>query len=97
MLFEWDEAKSEKNARERGLPFEVAVLLFDSDTLEKPDTRRDYSEERIQAIGQVEGRFLFCVYTWRGTSEEPVRRIISLRMAKRKEIDAYQASVAGGR
>lgn len=96
MVFEWDEAKSRKNARERGLPFEVAAAMFDGDTLEMPDTRRDYGEARIQAIGQVEGRFLFCVYTWRGAPEAPMRRIISLRKAKRTEIDAYQASVAGG-
>ena len=97
MSFEWDEAKSERNARERGLPFEAAVPMFDGDTLEKPDTRREYGENRMQAIGQVEGRFLFCVYTWRGTAEAPVRRIISLRKAKRREVDAYQAAVAGRR
>ena len=90
-MFEWDEAKSRKNRKERGLPFEAAVPMFDNDTLEKPDTRQDYGEQRFQAIGCVEGRILFCVYTWRGTTSEPVRRIISLRVAKRSEADAYKA------
>jgi uncharacterized protein len=88
-LFEWDAAKSARNARERKLPFVIAMALFDSDTLEQDDRRRDYGERRIKAIGMVAGRCLVCVYTWRGTSDMPIRRIISLRVASRKETHAY--------
>ena len=36
-------------------------------------------------IGEIEGEILFVVYTWRGAS----RRIISARLASRRERDAY--------
>ena len=39
MMFEWDEAKSAVNAETRGLPFELAALLFDGPTLETVDSR----------------------------------------------------------
>jgi uncharacterized DUF497 family protein len=90
MVFEWDHAKSERNRLERGLPFELASLLFDGPTLERIDDRRDYGEARVQAVGLVGGRTLFCVYAERG----PVRRIISLRYANRRERDAYRAAFA---
>ena len=91
MEFEWDRAKSERNEVERGLPFELAVLLFDGPTIERVDDRRSYGELRIRALGMVGGVTLHCVYTRRGE----VRRIISLRYANRKERDAYRATYSG--
>ena len=88
MVFEWDEAKSADNAATWGLPFEIAMALFDGPTLESPDRRRDYGEKRIKAIGAVAGHFLVCVYTDR----DAVRRIISLRAANRRERDAYRTA-----
>jgi uncharacterized DUF497 family protein len=91
MDFEWDRAKSERNESERGLPFELAALLFDGPTIECADARRYYGETRIRAIGVAENLTLHCVYTQRGE----VRRIISLRYANRKERDAYRATYPG--
>ena len=91
MDFEWDSAKSERNERERGLPFELSVLLFDDAVIERVDERRSYGETRIRAIGAVGSKTLHCVYTQRGE----VRRIISLRYANRKERDAYRATHPG--
>jgi uncharacterized DUF497 family protein len=91
MEFEWDRAKSERNERERGLPFELAVLLFDGPVIERVDARRDYGETRIRAIGVVGELTLHCVYTQR----REVRRIMSLRYANRKERDAYRATYPG--
>jgi len=88
MEFEWDPAKSERNREERGLPFELAVELFEGPISEQADNRRDYGETRVQAIGRVGGSILVCVYTDRGE----VRRIISLRDANRRERNAYRAS-----
>jgi uncharacterized DUF497 family protein len=51
--------------------------------------RRDYGERRIQAIGQANEDVLFVVYTWRGA----MRRIISARLANRRERDAYRKAV----
>jgi uncharacterized protein len=91
MDFEWDRAKSERNERDRGLPFELAALLFDGPVIEHVDDRRSYGETRIRAIGVVGGLGLHCVYTQRAQ----VRRIISPRYANRKERDAYRATYPG--
>ena len=90
MTFEWDEAKSRRNARQRRLPFELAEARFASPTVEWEDARRDYGERRFIAVGRIGNRFLLCVYTWRHSRGEPIRRVISLRPAKRREIDVYR-------
>jgi uncharacterized DUF497 family protein len=92
MVFEWDDAKSLRNLHERRLPFDVAMALFDGPTLEVEDTRRNYGEVRIIAIGKVRNVILVCVYTDRPTASGLVRRIISLRLAHRKERDGYRTT-----
>jgi uncharacterized DUF497 family protein len=92
MSFGWDPPKSEKNARERGLPFEIAMALFDGRTVEFDDVRRNYGERRILAYGIVAGRVLVCVHTWRGSVDEARRWIISLRKADKGESNAYRAA-----
>jgi len=84
--FEWDDRKSERNLKERGFDFEAAKGIFQSPVLEEIDDRRDYGEIRISATGQIAGRFLVIIYTWR----ENRRRIISARPAKEKERDDYR-------
>jgi uncharacterized DUF497 family protein len=92
MRFGWDSPKSGRNARERGLPFAVAMALFDGPTIEFDDTRRDYGERRIIALGAVAGRVPDCVYTMHGSDEDPVRWIISLCKANRDESHAYRTA-----
>jgi len=87
MLFEWDEAKSQRNLNERGFGFEYAARVFLGPTLERPDNRREYGEVRIQAIGRVIDDILFVVYTDRGDA----RHIISARLASRKERRLWQS------
>ena len=77
-MFEWDEAKSRANFKERGFDFAYAAGIFDGRTLELDDDRFNYGERRILAIGRVEKDTLVVVYTWR----RGVRRIISARLAK---------------
>jgi hypothetical protein len=79
--FEWDAAKDQRNQRERGFGFDLAALIFEGDTIEWRDNRRDYNEARVRAIGETDGIVLHVVFTDRGD----VRRIISARMADRKE------------
>lgn len=90
-MFEWDEAKSQANLKARGFDFAYAALIFDGPILEMDDGRADYGERRVQAIGRVGGDGLFVVYTWRGG----LRRIISARLANRKERDIHE-KVFGG-
>ena len=91
MLFEWAEAKSERNSRERGLPFDMATELLVGQVVSQAGRRHDYGEERVQAIGSAAGKILLCVYTDRGE----FRRIISLRFANRRERNAYRATYPG--
>ena len=85
-MFEWDEAKSRKNLRERGFDFAFAARVFDQDVLEQEDTRHGYGEQRVIALGEIEGEVFVVVYTRRG----PYRRIISARRASRRERNAYR-------
>jgi uncharacterized protein len=79
--FEWDPAKAGANRQKHRTDFWVAVRIWQGDVLERPDTRRVYGEERIQAFGQVEGRTIAVIFTWR----EGRRRIISARKANLRE------------
>ena len=87
MLFEWDDAKHERNRRERGFGFDHAVRIFAGPVLERADTRRAYGEVRVQALGETGGDALVVVYTDRGEA----RRIISARRANRKERELWQS------
>jgi uncharacterized DUF497 family protein len=83
---EFDAAKSERNARERGLPFSlVAAFDFDSALIVK-DLRRDYGEVRYRAIGQMSDVVAVVVFTMR----EDAVRVISLRLANTKERLRYE-------
>jgi uncharacterized DUF497 family protein len=70
--FEWDEAKSSRNLRERGFGFDFAALIFETRVLEARDDRADYAEDRIIAIGEADGVVMIVVYADR----QNARRII---------------------
>jgi hypothetical protein len=88
--FEWDEAKSERTRRARGFGFAYAARIFEGPVRESDDSRHDYGERRIRALGCIDENIVLVVYTWRGG----VRRIISARPAGRKERDGYRAVYA---
>jgi uncharacterized DUF497 family protein len=90
LTFEWDHAKSTKNLADRGFDFEFASRIFDGDTMETEDTRRAYGEPRFIAVGQIDDEFYVVVYTQRGD----VRRIISARLASRRERNDYREAFA---
>ncbi len=95
MTFDWDPHKSEENFASRGFDFEFAALVFSSPHVEFDDTRRDYGERRMIALGVAEGVRLTVVFTDRltndsiGGAREIVRRIISARLSNRKERCRY--------
>ncbi len=91
-MFEWDEAKSRRNLKERGFDFEFAARIFEGDLLEHEDRRRDYGERRFVSIGEIEGEVFVVVYTSRGANH----RIISARHATRRERDAYRQAFGQG-
>ena len=90
MTVEWDAAKSTRNLGQRGFDFEFASLVFASTYVEFDDTRRDYGERRIVALGTADGISLTVVFTDRVESTGAVvRRLISARLSNRKERRQY--------
>lgn len=72
-LFEWDEAKRERNIDLHGLDF-ADVVEFDWGTaLLKRDERQEYGEPRYIAVGKFLSRLTVLVFTIR----ESKLRIIS--------------------
>jgi uncharacterized DUF497 family protein len=53
LLFEWDEAKSNRNRADRGFDFEYACQIFVRPVLEEDDRRHNYGESRIIATGEI--------------------------------------------
>jgi hypothetical protein len=84
--FEWDPAKHERNLRIRGIGFDEAALIFEGETIEWPDTRADYGEARINAIGEANGKIMRVAYTLRSD----VVRIITAWRASRKDRERWR-------
>lgn len=82
----FDPRKSERNLRERGFGFEIAAGFDPGSAIYAPDTRKDYGEDRIRAIGFIGKALYALVFTMRGSTV----RVISLRKASRKERNRYE-------
>ena len=85
MQITFDEAKDALNKSKHGLSLSEAEKLEWDDALIWQDTRRDYGETRMIALGVI-GERLYCVVY---VDREDVRRIISLRKANNKEKILY--------
>jgi uncharacterized protein len=88
-MFEWDDRKRRANIAKHVVDFERAKRIFDGPTVEGPDVRRDYGEQRFGVYGEVDGDVLFVIYTWRGDK----RRLISARKASSYEGETYRAAI----
>lgn len=85
MSISFDPLKSERNVRERGLPFE-RVNEFDFDTaVVRADVRFDYPEPRFIATGVIGARVHVVCYT---PTAEGIR-VISFRKANDREVERY--------
>jgi uncharacterized DUF497 family protein len=82
---EFDPAKSARNARERGLPFELTADLDSRAARVWLDQRREYGEQRYLALVPMTGRLYAVCYCLRNDA----RRIISFRKANRREEQLY--------
>jgi uncharacterized DUF497 family protein len=90
VIIEFDPTKSEKNARERKLPFE-RTKEFDWETaLYAVDLRHAYPERRFVAIGYIGERLHVICFT----PMEGGVRIISFRKANRREVGRYETKAA---
>ena len=89
--FEWDPAKAASNLRKHGVSFETAVRAFTDPYALVEQDRVEDGEERWQTIGIVEGVLLLMVaHTVREQNDIEVIRIISARLANRRERRRYE-------
>ena len=89
MRIEFDPAKSDKNNKERGLPFDMAEAFDWATAVYIADNRRDYGEDRIRALGFIGNRIYALVFT-------PIHggvRIISFRKANIREGKRYEKEI----
>jgi hypothetical protein len=82
----FDPRKSERNLRERGLGFEMVADFDLRSAIFTIDTRKNYGEVRVRALGLIGDTLYALVFTMRGR----VFRVISLRKASRKERNRYE-------
>ena len=90
MRIEFDEQKSAKNERERGLPFWFAQLFDFDSAFVIEDRRHAYPEPRYVATGFIGERLYVMCFT-------PLRdsiRVISLRKANKREVKVYGEKAA---
>ena len=86
MLFEYDPAKSATNKAKHGIDFDEAQVLWkDARMLEAPAKTDD--EPRFLVIGKIGDNHLAAVCAHRGDTV----RIISVRRARKQEIDHYES------
>ncbi len=95
MQFEWDPEKARRNLAKHGIPFDVAIRVFDDPLAITELDRVIEGEERFRTIGRVgEMTILFVAHTWIEADEIQVR-IIPARKADRTERRAYEKGDEG--
>ena len=85
MRIEFDQNKSQRNARERRLPFTMAADFDFSTARVVEDQRSNYPERRFVALGYIGRRLHVLCFT-------PILdgiRVISLRKANTREVKLY--------
>ena len=85
-MFEWDEDKRVLNLKKHGIDFIAAQELWSGPVLEASSAQACHDEERIIAVGKIDGRCIAVIYTWRGDN----RHLISARKARKNEQEAYE-------
>jgi uncharacterized DUF497 family protein len=85
MKFEFDPEKSKNNKKKHGIDFLDAQALWDD-----PDyiiiPAKTIDEPRFLVVGKIEDKHWSCVMTYRNENV----RIISVRRARKEEIDIYE-------
>ena len=87
MEFEFDLEKSAANEAKHGIDFDDAQALWGDPWLLEAPARTD-DEPRFIVIGRIENRHWSAVCTLRGQRI----RIISVRRARKEEIDRYESA-----
>ncbi len=96
-FYEWDPAKANSNYRKHGVRFEAAVRAFDDPDALTIFDRVEGGEQRWQTLGMVDGQLLlFVAHTEDDDGDDEIVRLISARLASRKERVRYEAAFGSG-
>jgi uncharacterized protein len=90
MRYSWDKKKNRRNLDLHGIAFEDAIRIFEGPTVERLDDRFDYGEDRVYAIGVVNGREITVIYA---DTKNNQRRIISACRSEPHERRSYWQSL----
>ena len=85
----FDPAKDAANLAKHGFSLLDAVGFEWETAVVWPDTRRDYGEARMVALGYIGLRIMSVVFVDRPPEQPTERRIISLRKANTREVKRY--------
>jgi uncharacterized protein len=89
MKFEFDPTKSATNKDKHGIDFVQAQMLWADEGVEVVLSKsRVTDEKRFLAIGQINGKHWTAICTLRGEAV----RIISVRRARKEEVDYYEGN-----
>ena len=89
MKIAFDLAKDSANLAKHGLSLSDAVGFEWDTAVVWPDTRQDYGETRMVALGYIGLRIMALVFVDRPPEKPIERRIISLRKANSREVKRY--------
>lgn len=89
MKISFDPDKNARNVEARGISFDCALAFEWASAFLVEDVRRDYGEQRFQAIGYIDVRLHVLVFTPRGRT----LHVISLRKANSREVKRYEAEI----
>ena len=85
----FDPAKDAANVEKHGVSLAEAAGFEWGTAVVWPDTRRDYGEARMVALGYIGLRIMALVFVDRPPEKPTERRIISLRKANSREVKRY--------
>ena len=85
----FDPAKDAANVAKHGVSVTEAAGFECDSAVVWPDTRRDYGEPRMAALGYIGLRIMSVVFVDRPPEQPTERRIISLRKANTREVKRY--------
>jgi uncharacterized DUF497 family protein len=90
-IFEWDEAKAQRNRTKHGVSFPLARRVFEDPDAVMLQDRVEDGEERWQAIGRAGPHTVLVVANVvRSRGREEVIRILSARHALKYERQRYE-------
>ena len=85
----FDQAKDAANLAKHGVSLTEAAGFEWGSAVVWPDTRREYGEARMVALGYIGLRIMALVFVDRPPEKPTERRIISLRKANSREVKRY--------